>query len=233
MTNSPRAYNGTSNIKRLLTPKGTSLAPGGDIRAFRERLEDIPAFAELEETAVRRTAVDLNRLLLDVRDTPAPNRVAASLDDVALSAERLARTLKGLDGVSVSVLTGVEELFPPYLMVPRGVQRSKTRTVATDDHDLKTAFEPELRVLRDIEEREQQGGEAASTNDTHQLALLKNYENALTERANRQTSAEAYSLGLPPGKEEKYIPWRGPPVRTILLDPFIQRLTALGTLAKN
>ena len=206
-----------SDFRRLLTPEGLALSPKGKFSNFKDHLKDINVFASLDEKAVRRTAVDLNRLMRTVADIPKPKQVTKELAEIADLTGKLVLAIEGLNGVSLSALTKTYELFPPYLPRPRG-SSAEALPRNRDDERYRTAFAPELRILDAINERPFSASH--DTNDPEQIALLNAYEKAKSERDARRTA-------------ECYIPWRGPPVRETCVEPFVSRLVAFKQLAES
>ncbi len=119
------------------------------------------------------------------------------------------------------MLTRTEELFPPYLLLPRGV-RSTAPRAAGRDKLVQTALGPELAVCAAISEREQEHGLSAAreTKDQRQIALLDARERALQERHERQNG-------------ERYVRWRRPPIRETCIVPFVERVKALAPIART
>jgi hypothetical protein len=215
-------------IKKTLTPQGDDLRARmpreADISKFRDDLRlkhpDSRWLHSLDEAAVRQTAVKLNWLMREEQDRPTPAEVTDRLSDVADLALNLGRALKKLDGVSASVLMLTEERFAPYFTRLDRTRPSMREASARDDPDFAVAFGPGLRALRSIEDREMRGEKATSTKDPEEIALLKAFGEWGSRLASRDTGHE-------------YIRWRGPPARDTLLDPFIERLSALYRLAKK
>jgi hypothetical protein len=203
-------------LQNVLTPKGNDLSPAGKFGRFQERLKG--QFSRLEKEAIDRLAIELNRLMRTIDGAPSPEEVAGQLKEVDLLAGKLAAAISKLHGVSLSVLTRTEELFPPYLLHPRGAD-SRPPRLSGKDELVQRAFEPELRPLREIEEGEKRARPAQyRTNDPQQLAILEAYRQHQRECAERETST-------------KYARWRGPPIRDLCVVPFVERLKAFGQLA--
>jgi hypothetical protein len=230
------------DLRPLLTPASDDLSPKGVFSDLKRRLEDekldqrrrklkLRKFASLSEEASRRTAIELNFLMRSTRDTP-PSEIAKELKDVARLADELAVAVKALHGISVSVLTGVEDPVSPYLARPRGAAQT---TSNRDSEQFNVAFAPELRVLKTIETRElSEAPHLPLDRDREQIDLLDRYDCALVERDARE---RIFNPSLPwahrpvSGVGDRYDRWKGSPARQVLLEPFMARVTALGKLA--
>jgi hypothetical protein len=236
------------DIQRLLTPDRDNLLPHDmAFEGLRARLqEDKPGrrgrrsklhkFASLSEEAARRTAVELNYLMLSTGDTPAPSEVEDELNkQVRYLAGSLARALEEMPGVAAGALTGVEDPVSPYAALPRGPASHALGN--RDSKHFNVAFGPDLETLRKIDERET--SQARNTTDRDQIEKLDQYDRAIYEREAR---AAILNPSLPWSERTdpygardraRYDKWRGPPARQVLLDPFVARLRALSALAEN
>jgi hypothetical protein len=214
-----------ASFRSRLTPKSADLAPSGEITSLKEQLKDIPEFNALDEISVRAAAVELNRLMCISRDTPTPTQVRERLGRLADLFAAAAEDLDRLDGVSLGILTKAAQIFTPYRTTSpgaRALSSRKEREARSLDMNFNAAFDKEVRALREIEQREEKNGlqAAGETNDVEQLETIKNYEAWQAEEARR--------LG-----GTSYVRWRGPPARTVLIDPLIARLAALSAVARD
>jgi hypothetical protein len=236
------------DLKPILTPDKDDLLPHDmAFKGLKARLqEDKPnrrgrrsklhKFASLSEAAARRTAVELNYLMLSTRDTPAPSDVSAALNEqVRYLAGSLARALEDLPGVAAGALTGVEDPVSPYEALPRGPASQALSN--RDSKHFNVAFGPDLDTLRKIDERET--SQARNTTDPDQIKQLDQYDIARYEREVRVAilnPSEPWSERTDPYgamARARYDKWKGPPARQVLLDPFVARLRALSALAEN
>ena len=87
---------------------------------------------------------------------------------------------------------------------------------------MQTAFEPELSAGAAISEREREHGPSATreTTNRREIAYLDAYDRHLQQRSERESG-------------ERFVPWRGPPVRGTCIDPLVARLRALADLAEE
>jgi hypothetical protein len=236
------------DLKKLLTPDRDDILPHDmAFEGLRARLqEDKPdqrgrrpklhKFASLSEAAARRTAVELNYLMLSKEDTPVPEEVAAELNEqVRYLAGSLARVLENMTGVAVGALTGVVDPASPYAALPRGPASQALSN--RDSKHFNVAFGPDLETLRKIDERET--SQARNTTDRDQIKQLDQYDRAIYEREAR-TAILNPSLPWsertdPHGAmaRARYDKWGGPPARQVLIEPLVARLRALSALAEN
>jgi hypothetical protein len=236
------------DLRTLLTPDPHDILPHDmAFEGLRARLqEDKPdqrgrrpklhKFASLSEEAARRTAVELNYLMLSNGDTPEPSEVAAELNEQARHlAGSLARVLEKMSGVAVGALTGVEDPDSPYEALPRGLASQALSN--RDSKHFHVAFGPDLETLRKIDEREP--SQFRNTTDRDQIKQLDQYDRAIYERAAR---AAILNPSLPWSERTdphgamaraRYVKWGGPPARQVLIEPFVARLRALSALAEN
>ncbi len=214
-------YERVKDLRAALTPKDDNLLPKGKFAALKERLKGAEMFARLDEAAAGRVAIELNRLMLDVENTPAPADILRETYEIRDLASALAAALDRAHGVSISAITGVEELFPPYLLLPRGLPSIAQRDAALEP-GMQTAFEPELSAGAAISEREREHGPSATreTTNRREIAYLDAYDRHLQQRSERESG-------------ERFVPWRGPPVRGTCIDPLVARLRALADLAEE
>jgi hypothetical protein len=145
----------------------------------RQRRPKLNKFASLSEEAARRTAVELNYLMLSTRDTPSPSEVAAALnDEVRFLAGSLARVIENMPGVAAGALTGAEDPVSPYEALPRGHDSQPLSN--RDGKHFNVAFGPDLETLRKIDEREI--SQARDTTDRDQIEQLDRYDSAIYDR---------------------------------------------------
>jgi hypothetical protein len=225
---STRDYEKRVDLRAALTPKNDDLLPPKKSRPARfeklkERLKDKEKFAGIDEKDAQELTIELNRWMLDEKHTPAPADVLREILEIADLTSRRAAALERARGATISVMTGVEELFPPYLSLPRGVPvkvRSKASRAASEKL-LQTAF-PELASADAISEREEQFGLCAArvTTDQRQIVFLDAYDRAKQARSDRE-------------RGELYVPWPGPPIRETCIVPTVERDRALVELARK
>jgi hypothetical protein len=258
------------DLQDILTPDSKDLQPRRAFAALMARLQEeeqghcrrkpkLLKFASLSEEAARRTAVELNFLMLSTQDTPSPLKVCAALNnEVRYLAGRLACALEDMPGVAAGALTGAHDLASPYEALPRGraatcagpsapmeeepeIKRRERRRRAfprlgnQDSKHFNVAFGPELETLRKIDEREI--SQARDTGERDQIEQIDRYDRARHERDAR---AAILNPDLPWSERAdphgaivraRYDEWKGPPARQVLLEPLIARLRALSALA--
>jgi hypothetical protein len=162
------------DLRAALTPKDDDLSPKGIFADFEERLEGREKFARLDENAARGLAFELNRLMLEVKHTPAPADTLREKREIADSLSRAIAALTGAHGATISGILGVEEWVSPYLLHPRGVPPKSPRDAAFDEL-LCTAFPEEFVANAAISERELEHGLSATreTTEPRQIAFSR------------------------------------------------------------
>ena len=208
-----------AGLKDALTPSGLDLTPCREkFPDFETRFGRRSPLGRVAEPAAQRLAILLNRLMRTEKDTPQRGAVAEQLREVASAASHLANALERMHGVSAGMLTRADNGWGPFYALPGEDAPSDWRPVG--DATLREAFGPEVEALEAIKERECKRGLAAAseTSDPRQLAALAAYDDWRIGEQKRR-SANVYNR------------WRGPPARKVLVEPFINRVHAVQSLA--